>query len=96
MRDRKNPVYARKHRGNFRGSNHCNEWRKWLNIDDFVYFELLKIGNKSKVKPGNKYSSYSSVKLESGRIALHEAEILHLVVQNAGNPGVKEGKMRLN
>ena len=30
------------------------------------------------------------------RIALYEAEILHLVVQNAGNPGVKEGKMRLN
>lgn len=28
------------------------------------------------------------------RIALYEAEILHLVVQNAGNPGVREGKTR--
>lgn len=32
----------------------------------------------------------------SGQITLHEAEILHLVVQNAWNPDVKEGKMRLN
>ena len=29
-------------------------------------------------------------------IALYEAEILHLVVQNAETMGVKEGKMRLN
>ena len=46
------PVYAGKHRGNFRGSNHCYEWRKSLNIDDFVRFKLLKIGRKSGVESG--------------------------------------------
>ena len=30
------------------------------------------------------------------RIALYEAEILHLVVQNAENLSVREGKMRSN
>ena len=43
-------VYAWKHRGSFWGSNHCNEWRKPLNIDAFVHFELLKIGINSRVE----------------------------------------------
>lgn len=30
------------------------------------------------------------------RIALHEAEILHLVVQNAKSAGVREGKTSVN
>ena len=30
------------------------------------------------------------------RIALYEAEILHLVVQNAENPSVREGKTSVN
>ena len=37
-----------------------------------------------------------SVKLESGRIALYEVEILHLVVQNAENVGVREDKASVN
>lgn len=47
-----NPVYAGKYRGNFRGSDHCDEWRKPLNIDGFVHFELLKIGRNSGVESG--------------------------------------------
>lgn len=30
------------------------------------------------------------------QIALYEAEILHLVVQNAENPSVREGKTSVN
>lgn len=30
------------------------------------------------------------------KIALHRGEIALMIVQNAGNPGVKEVKMRLN
>ena len=30
------------------------------------------------------------------RIALYEAEILHLVVQNAENPSVREGKISVS
>ena len=52
VREEKNPVYAGEHRGSFRGSNHCYEWRKSLNIDVFVHFELLKIGRKSRVESG--------------------------------------------
>lgn len=33
---------------------------------------------------------------KSWQNVLYEAEILHLVVQNAENPSVREGKMRLN
>ena len=44
----------------------------------------------------NKCGSYSSVKLESRQIALYEAEILHLVVQNTENVGVREDKTSVN
>ena len=47
-----NPVYAGKYRGSFRRPNYGNEWRKKLNIDDFVHFELLKIGRNSRVESG--------------------------------------------
>ena len=47
-----NPVYAGEHRENFRGSDHCDEWRKPLNIDIFVHFELIKIGRNSRVESG--------------------------------------------
>ena len=57
-----------------------------------MHFELLKMGRNSRVESG--INAALTVALR--RIALYEAEILHLVVQNAGNPGVKEGKMRLN
>lgn len=62
----------------------------------FCTFRAAK--NWKKFQSGVRYKcdSYSSVKLKIGQITLYEAEILHLVVQNAGNPGVKEGKMRLN
>lgn len=33
-------------------TNYCNEWRKSLNIDDFVHFRLLKIGSNSRVESG--------------------------------------------
>ena len=46
------PVYAREHGGCGRGSDHCDEWRKPLNIDDFVHFKLLKIGRNSRVESG--------------------------------------------
>lgn len=85
-----NPVYAGKYRGNFRGSNHCYEWRKSLNIDDFVHFKLLKIGGKSRVESG--INTPLTVALR--RIALYEAEILHLVVQNAESLSVRAGKIR--
>ena len=87
-----NPVYAGKYRGNFRGSNHCYEWRKSLNIDDFVHFKLLKIGRNSRVESG--INAPLTVALR--RIALYEAEILHLVVQNAESLGVREGKTSVN
>ena len=45
---------------------------------------------------GYKCGSYSSVKSRSRQIALYEAEILHLVVQNAENPSVREGKTSVN
>ena len=88
----RNPVYAGKHRGSFRRPNHGNEWRKSLNIDDFVHFKLLKIGGNSRVESG--INAALTVALR--RIALYEAEILHLVVQNAENPSVREGKTSVN
>ena len=36
----------------FLRADDCHEWRKPLNIDGFVHFELLKIGRKSKVESG--------------------------------------------
>ena len=40
---RTDPVYAGEHGGDFRGSNHCYEWRKPLNIEIFGYFLRMKI-----------------------------------------------------
>ena len=57
-----------------------------------MHFELLKMGRNSRVESG--INAALTVALR--RIALYEAEILHLVVQNAENPSVREGKMRLN
>jgi hypothetical protein len=59
---------------------------------------FLAAENWKKFQSGvrHKCGSYSSVKLESGGIALHEAEILHLVVQNAETMGVREGKTSVN
>lgn len=33
---------------------------------------------------------------KAGKFALHEAEILHLVVQNAESMGVREGRTSVN
>lgn len=62
----------------------------------FCTFSTAK--NWKKIQSGvrHKYTSYSSVKPESWQIALYEAEILHLVVQNAETMGVREGKTRTN
>ena len=62
----------------------------------FCSFRTAK--NSKKFQSGVRYKcdSYSSVKLKSWQITLYEAEILHLVVQNARIMGVREGKMRLN
>lgn len=59
-------------------------------------FRVAKNWKKFQSGIGYKCGSYSSVKLESGGIALHEAEILHLVVQNAETMGVREGKTSVN
>ena len=42
----------------------------------------------------HKCGSYSSVKLESRQIALHEAEKLLLVVQNAESVSMRKTEMR--
>lgn len=62
----------------------------------FCTFRAAK--NWKKFQSGVRYKcdSHSSVKLKSRQIALYEAEILHLVVQNAETMGVREGKMMLN
>lgn len=88
--------YAWKHWGNFRGPNHCYEWRKQLNIDVLCTLWAAKNWNKFQSGIGHKCGSYSSVKLKSWQIAEYKGNMEHLIVQNAGNPGVKEGKMRLN
>ena len=67
---------------------------KSLNIDVFIHFELLKIGRNLQSGVRHKCGSYSSKVLESRQIALYEAEMLHLVVQNAETMGVREGKTR--
>ena len=87
-------VYAWKHRGGFRGSNHCYEWRKQLNID--VLCTLWAAKNWKKFRSGVRYkcSSYSSVKLKSRNIALHKVEMRFLIVQNAESVGVRERKTR--
>ena len=66
------------------------KWRR------FCTFWAVKNWKKFQNGVRHKCGSYSSVKLRSWQNALHEAEILHLVVQNAENPSVREGKMRLN
>lgn len=62
----------------------------------FRTFPTAKNWKKFQSGVRHKCTSYSSVKLESGRIALHEAEILHLVVQNAESVGMREGKTSVN
>ena len=62
----------------------------------FYTFQAAKNWKKFQSGIWYKYASYSGVKLESRQTALYEAAILHLVVQNAGNPGVKEGKTSVN
>jgi len=57
---------------------------------------LLKTGKKFQSEIRHKCTAYSSVKLESGRIALHGGDIALMIVQNAENPSVREGKMKLN
>ncbi len=57
-------------------------------------FRVAKNWKKFQSGIGYKCSSFSSVKPESRQIALYEAEILHLVVQNAETMGVREGKTR--
>ena len=56
-------------------------------------FRATKNWKKFQSGIGYKCSSYSSVKLESRQIALYEAEILLLVVQNAESPSVRADKM---
>ena len=58
----------------------------------FVHFKLLKIGRNSRVESGIN----APITVALRRIALYEAEILHLVVQNAENPSVREGKMSVS
>ena len=38
----------------------------------------------------------AALTVASSWIALYEAEILHLIVQNAGSMGVREGKASVN
>ena len=62
----------------------------------FRTFWVAKNWKKFQSGIGYKCGSYSSVKPRSRQIALYEAEILHLVVQNAENPSVREGKTSVN
>lgn len=59
-------------------------------------FRVAKNWKKFQSGIGYKCSSFSSVKLESRRIALHMGDTALMIVQNAENPSVREGKMRLN
>lgn len=59
-------------------------------------FRVAKNWKKFLSGIGYKCSSFSSVKQENRQIALYEAEILHLVVQNAENVGVREDKTSVN
>lgn len=45
---------------------------------------------------GYKCGSYSSAKLKSWQIALHRGDIALMIVQNAENPSVREGKTSVN
>ena len=58
----------------------------------FCIFWTAKNWKKFQSGVRHKCTSYSSVKLESRQVTLYEAEILHLVVQNAESAGVREGK----
>ena len=57
------------------------------------YISAVKSWKKFQSGLGHKCGSYSSVKLKSRQFALHEAEILHSVVQNDKSLSVREGEM---
>lgn len=70
--------------------------RKQLSSDISVCFELLKIGRNSRAESGINAALSVALSWKAGKFSLHEAEILHLVVQNAESMGVREGRTSVN